>query len=131
MYLRALQDLNITNTTTNEIDPSLASGDDEGMNDFEFSFVSSIVAVVFVILCLREFYVRRYGVDFCPVVQLCSRRNGSQTQEDRDRAYAQEVQRQLDLENHEAELEAKRKDRREWYEAFVIPYTMVRLSYFV
>lgn len=88
----------------------------------EFKFVSSLVAAVFLILCVREFYVRRYGVDFCPVFHLFP---GRRAQIERDEAYAAEVQRQLNVENHEADLEARRKDRKEWYEAFVVPYTMV------
>lgn len=126
MYLRALQD--ITNSTEATINP-LADEEDSADHAFEFSFVSTIVAAIILLMCLREFYVRRYGVDFCPAFQMFhftgSNHRPGQSQVDRDRAYAQEVQRQLDLENHEAELEAKRKDRKEWYEAYVVPFTMV------
>jgi len=120
MYLRALQDSNSTNSTE-IIFPTV---EEEAVVDssFEFSFVSTLVAAMFLILCIREYYVRRYGVDFCPVFHLFPSRQEQQV--DGDRAYAEELQRQLDAENHEAELEARRKDRREWYEAYVVPYTM-------
>ncbi|CAJ1951406.1 unnamed protein product [Cylindrotheca closterium] len=119
MYLRSLQDSNSTETIPmGEEGEVLITGDDWS---FEFTFVSTLVAVIVVILCIREYYVRRYGVDFCPVFHLF---RSHQAQVDRDRVYAEEVQRQLDSENQEADLEARRKERREWYEAYLVPYTM-------
>lgn len=132
MYLRALQD--IMNNSTDTTNPLVETEESSVDYSYEFSFVSTLVAVLFLLLLIREFYVRRYGVDFCPVFHLFPSINNNsssrQSQVDQDRAYAQEVQRQLDLENHEAELEQKRKERREWYESFIVPYTMVSRVFF-
>lgn len=117
-YLRALQD---SETSSEPLALTTSHQNNRGF-EFSLSFVVSIVAAVFLCLCFREYYRKKYQVDFCPVLVIKPRR---ETQEDGDRAYAQELQRQLDLENSQVELEAKRKDRREWYESYIVPYTMV------
>jgi hypothetical protein len=94
----------------------------EGVFGVSFFMFISVVTALIMLIFIREYYIRKYQVDMCPMLNLCPRRD---RQEQRDRALAEELQRQLDLEQQEPDLEAKRKDRREWYESFIRSYTMV------
>jgi hypothetical protein len=95
----------------------------EGVFGVAFFMVIAVVAALIMLIFIREYYVRKYQVDICPMLNLFT---GRDRQEQRDRALAEELQRQLDLEQQKPDLEAKRKDRREWYESFIKSYTMVR-----
>lgn len=62
-------------------------------------------------------------MDICPKYYGNHRRPDEQ--EARDRALAEELQRQLNEEEREAEREVKRNERRIWYESYIQDYTMV------
>jgi hypothetical protein len=96
----------------------------EGVFGISFYMAISVVTALIMLIIIREYYVRKYQVDICPMLNLCP---GRARQEQCDRALAEELQlqRQLDLEQQEPDLEARRKDRREWYEYFIKSYTMV------
>jgi hypothetical protein len=86
-----------------------------------FMVVASIVLTL-ILFGIREYYKRKYQVEICPLPNILSRRS---QQINDDRAFAQELQRQLNSQNDEIYLEAKRRDRKEWYISYVKPYTMV------
>lgn len=95
----------------------------EGVFGVAFFMIIAIVTALIILIFVREFYVRKYQIDICPCLELCPKRN---RQERRDRRLAENLQRQLDLEQQDPNvLEGNRKDRREWYESYITPYTMV------
>ena len=88
-------------------------------------FVAGIFALtLLMLLFIRDFYVRNQGARIC---RIFTTRTALQREEDllRDRAMAEELQRQLNQEDREAERQAKRRDRRKWYEEYIKPYTAV------
>jgi hypothetical protein len=83
-------------------------------------------------MILREYYFKRYGVDVCRIFStqeraaMERRRRADTDQQDADRALAEQLQRQLNEEEREAERLVKRQERRKWYEYYLRPLTMVR-----
>jgi len=94
---------------------------DQRFGLFVFLVAGGVAIVILALLTLRECYWKKYGRDLC----LTRRRRTDAAQLGRDRALAEALQRQLNEEEREAGREAKRKERRLWYESYIIPFTMV------
>jgi hypothetical protein len=90
-----------------------------------FGFALAIVLTV----AIREYYLRKYGVDVCPGIgnrqSHSHSRHVNRNQIQTDEELAQELQRQLNEETREQDRLEKRKERREWYVSYIKPYTMV------
>ena len=116
-------------TSSSSSDEGLQGTSDGFLSDrfglFLFCVVGTTSIVLFLLCVLREYSLRKYGGGGGS----CGRR-GPATEQDaqiqRDQEMAEELQRQLNEEGREEERIAKRKERREWYEYFMKPYTMVR-----
>jgi hypothetical protein len=94
-----------------------------GLIIFLVSTITSIALVL--VMVVREYYFKRYGVDVCPLFASNSaqerdamdrRRRADSEQHNADWALAEQLQRQLNEEGREAERITKRKERRKWYE---------------
>jgi hypothetical protein len=102
-----------------------------GLIIFLISTITSVILVMTMVI--REYYFKKHGIDVCPIfghtrqeqAAIARRRHQNSEQYNADRVLAQELQRQLNEEEREAERLVKRKDRRKWYEYFLTPYSMV------
>eukprot|EP00980_Cylindrotheca_fusiformis_P030586 scaffold25076_cov122-Cylindrotheca_fusiformis.AAC.1 len=93
-----------------------------GVHGVAFVLIVTITMVMFLILIVRKCYLYKYQVDLCP--SLAFSRHSNRRDQD-GWAMTDEMQRQLDLERQDPNrIEAIRKDRREWYESYIKPFTM-------
>ena len=107
---------------TNDGDGNTHNGDSDGLGGQQRVFALTVFAISFLILVFRN---KLRNVKICPNWSLCIRLEERRRQR-HDLMLAQILQQRLNEET--ADLEATRKDRKEWYENFVKPYTVVRNS---
>jgi hypothetical protein len=99
---------------------------DQRFGAFVFVVAGAAALVLLIVIFLREFYWRKYGVNLCP--SFLGFRRIDNEQMGRDRIMAEELQRRLNDEERESERVSKRKERRAWYEDFIKDSTMVSSS---
>lgn len=97
---------------------------DQRLGAFIFFIAGACALTLLVMLFVRDYYWRHNGQSLCRFFRW---RSPPQSNEDlhRDRAIAEELQRQLNQEERETERQAKRNDRRKWYESYMKPFTVV------
>lgn len=111
-----------------------SSSDSASLAEDRFGLFIFLVAfgaamLICLMVVVREFYWRKYGVDMCPSISRNANNGASRAarahQLVRDRELAQELQMQLNEEMREQERLAKREERREWYLQYLKPFTVV------
>lgn len=86
---------------------------------------ASAVIVLVVLILARECCKRKYGIEMCNAIRRRSHSHQRGDTYDADRALAEQLQRQVDEEDQEADRQAKRKDRLRWYEYYMNDSSMV------
>eukprot|EP00980_Cylindrotheca_fusiformis_P030588 scaffold25076_cov122-Cylindrotheca_fusiformis.AAC.3 len=100
-------------------------------DSFEFentdqAFVKYTIGVSFVVVMVVVIaYIRKFKVNICYSLFHCFCPISADQQGERDRALAESLQRELDQEARDPrQLEKTIRERREWYESYIKPYTM-------
>lgn len=89
------------------------------------AYVSGALLAMLITYCfLRELIFHKTGFDCCPGMKT-GRSREQQLQMAEDARIALELQQTLEREDRRLAVEGKRKERREKYEKFLVPYTMV------
>jgi hypothetical protein len=106
--------------STEESDQRSFSDDRFGL--YVFTVAGCVALAVILLLSVREFYLSKYNFDIFPFAY---RRRSTPSHLDSDREMAEELQRQLNEEEREADRMKKRAERKEWYQSYLNPFTMV------
>jgi hypothetical protein len=96
--------------------------DDENLGLLFLLFAAILIVILVVIMVARDCHYRKQGIEVWPRSAFRRRQEGARATGETyeaDRALAEELQRQLNEEEHMSERLAKRKERQRWYEYYL------------
>lgn len=89
------------------------------------AYVAGALCAILIVYCfVRELVFHKWGYDCCPGMKR-GRSREDQLQMAADARMALELQQSLQEEDRRLAVEGKRMERRQKYEKFLVPYTMV------